>query len=173
LPSFSGLLALATSISVEQQEDDVSSSTVQALLEIPLLIQQEAQYGGRPMELQWKNPVRTSLLQALKDDPMTEQLLEASCGGNASCCSCHVLLDQHDNLVPSSQQCYTLSPIQETERDMLDYAAEYDEAKSRLACQVRIVMTTNDVPEATTRQIAPATPPITVTIPGTVNDLWN
>jgi ferredoxin len=179
LQSFSGLLALATSISMEQQEDAVASSTtVQALFEIPLLIQQEAQYGGRPMELMWKNPVRTSLLQALKDDPMTEQLLEASCGGNASCCSCHVLLDHHDNLPSSSHQqqpCYyTLSPIQETERDMLDYAAEYDETKSRLACQVRIVMTNNDdVPEITTRQIEPATPPITVTIPGTVNDLWN
>jgi ferredoxin len=170
LQSFAGLLELAASISMEQQEDAAitSSSTAaaRALFEIPLLIQRDVQYGGRPMELQWKNPVRTSLLQALRDDPMTEQLLEASCGGNASCCSCHVLLDQN---LPSEQQCYTLSPIQETERDMLDYAAEYDETKSRLACQVRVILT-HDL--ETTRQIAHATP-LTITIPGTVNDLWN
>jgi ferredoxin len=142
--------------------------------------------GRPPLKLTWKNPDRTTLLQALQDNIMTERLLEASCGGNASCCSCHVLVSilrsSDDNDEPQQQRrsYYSLSPVQEAEQDMLDYAAEYDAVKSRLACQVRAVVekvtttTTKDATKVATNddKASIIMPTLSVTIPGTVNDLW-
>jgi ferredoxin len=211
LQSFStaGLLDLAASIEAasttvvapkegtaadEDEEEEVSSTSPTRRPEtmttmIPLHVYYDAP-GRPPLELMWQNPGRTTLLQALQDNIMTEHLLEASCGGNASCCSCHVLVswlsdDNNDDEPPQQQQqqqrrghnssYFSLSPVQEAEQDMLDYAAEYDVVKSRLACQVRAVVvekvtttTTNDDKEETSTIM----PTLSVTIPGTVNDLW-
>jgi ferredoxin len=201
LQSFStaGLLDLAASIeatattttvvepekegtAAEEEEKEVSSrcrpETMTTMM-IPLHVYYDAP-GRPPLKLMWKNPDRTSLLQALQDNIMTEHLLEASCGGNASCCSCHVLVswlsdDEDDEPQRQRHTYYSLSPVQEAEQDMLDYAAEYDVVKSRLACQVRAVVvekvtttTTNDDKEETSTIM----PTLSVTIPGTVNDLW-
>lgn len=143
---------------------------------IPLRVYYDAP-GRPPLKLMWQNPGRTSLLQALQDNIMTEQLLEASCGGNASCCSCHVLLSilqSDDDDEPPQRHSYTLSPVQEAEQDMLDYAAEYDAVKSRLACQVRAVVpvTTTKVATNDDNDETSTMHTLSVTIPGTVNDLW-
>lgn len=189
LRSFPGLSELAASIQKQEEEEEDDATKPTTSVEIPLLVQDA--HGSRMRSLTWKNPVRFSLLQALKDDPMTEDLLEASCGGNSSCSSCHVLLDGPSNaqlLLQQPQQSssssapqeacvVSLTPIQEAEQDMLDYAAEYDKTKSRLACQVRVNiiysrMEDNNWDGTTTRRKIVTTMPITVTIPSTVNDLW-
>jgi 2Fe-2S ferredoxin len=50
------------------------------------------------------------------------------CGGVMSCATCHVVVD--DAFVDR------LSPISETENQMLDYTAMPRESRSRLSCQI-------------------------------------
>ena len=54
----------------------------------------------------------------------------AECGGNASCATCHVYVDdQHTELV---------GPPNEVEDEMLDFTAAERRPTSRLSCQVQL-----------------------------------
>ncbi|MET8983383.1 2Fe-2S iron-sulfur cluster-binding protein [Streptomyces sp. NPDC004539] len=54
----------------------------------------------------------------------------AECGGNASCATCHVYVDdQHTDLV---------GPPNDVEDEMLDFTAAERRPTSRLSCQVHI-----------------------------------
>lgn len=75
---------------------------------------------------------------------------------NISCCTCHVYLDDKLlSLVP---------PPDKNELDMLDLAYE-PRLESRLGCQVKL---TPDL----LQQIDPDQPPMVVTIPADVNNVW-
>jgi 2Fe-2S ferredoxin len=76
------------------------------------------------------------------------EYLECACGGNMSCSTCHVILDE----VSYSK----LSRPCQAERDMLDLAFEPTRT-SRLGCQIII---TRDIDG------------MTVTIPSGVNNMW-
>ena len=93
---------------------------------------------------------------------LLSEYIEASCGGNCSCSTCHVYIDSATTT--DSKQAIELSPVTEAEQDMLDLAYEPNE-RSRLACQVRLLK----VPSTTG---SPVTPIISVTIPSGVNDMW-
>lgn len=56
--------------------------------------------------------------------------IDADCGGACACSTCHVYVDPAwvDKLPPKS----------ETEAEMLDFAHEPDEVRSRLTCQILV-----------------------------------
>ena len=76
------------------------------------------------------------------------EYLECACGGNMSCSTCHVILDE--------DYFAQLDPPCEAELDMLDLAYEPTET-SRLGCQITMSKSIDE---------------ITVTIPAGVNNLW-
>jgi 2Fe-2S ferredoxin len=56
--------------------------------------------------------------------------IEAACGGNCSCATCHVVIAPATvNKVP---------PVSEDENDLLDGVAAERQANSRLACQISL-----------------------------------
>ncbi|PBC51525.1 2Fe-2S iron-sulfur cluster-binding protein [Rhodococcus sp. ACPA1] len=67
-----------------------------------------------------------SLMEALRDNDFP---ILASCGGNASCATCHVFL-------PKSV-VERLGERSEDELELLEETEDYDPERSRLACQVR------------------------------------
>lgn len=94
-----------------------------------------------------------SLLQAIQNSEDTSEFIEATCGGNASCCTCHVYVD-----IPTNDDVQ-LPPVSEEEQDMLDYAYEL-RSNSRLACQLKLDDTKVD------------NGTIDITLPNEINDLW-
>lgn len=84
------------------------------------------------------------------------EYLGGTCGGQMSCCTCHLYVTQ-----PELRS--RLPPPDEAELDMLDLAYEPRET-SRLGCQVRL-----------TRSMLEGDPPVRfeVELPGGVNDVWN
>lgn len=103
-------------------------------------------------ELQWHEHV--SLLQLCKNHPdLLGEYMEGTCGGNMSCCTCHLYL--------SEKMYQALPEPSEAELDMLDLAFEV-ESTSRLACQVYINDNILDLPPED----------LQVTIPAEVVDLW-
>jgi len=67
-----------------------------------------------------------SLMELLRDAGYDEIL--AMCGGSCSCATCHVHISGAE-----------LPPVEEDEEMLLESAENYDEAKSRLSCQVQMV----------------------------------
>ena len=68
-----------------------------------------------------------SLMETLRDAGVDDIL--ALCGGNCSCATCHVYVDQ--------QQFDQLPAMAGDEDDLLD-SSDYRQATSRLSCQVRM-----------------------------------
>lgn len=106
--------------------------------------------------------------------PVLSEYLEAACGGNASCSTCHVYIDTTticQDTTPSSSCKIELSPTSQAELDMLDLAFEAVEGRSRLACQVRLrsVATSSECVDDDNS----APPALQVTIPSGVNNMWN
>lgn len=104
-------------------------------------------------ELDWKyGESILDLSRSPQGDELLGEYIEATCGGQMSCCTCHVYLDK--------QTFQVLGEPCEAEEDMLDLA--YDpQPTSRLGCQVvlddRLAKTEHD---------------ITVTLPSEFNDVW-
>jgi len=69
----------------------------------------------------------SSLMEALRDNGFDEVL--ALCGGNCSCASCHVYVD--------NEFLHLLSAMSEDEDDLLD-SSDHRRANSRLSCQIAI-----------------------------------
>eukprot|EP00527_Entomoneis_sp_CCMP2396_P007237 CAMPEP_0198144992 /NCGR_PEP_ID=MMETSP1443-20131203/20185_1 /TAXON_ID=186043 /ORGANISM="Entomoneis sp., Strain CCMP2396" /LENGTH=212 /DNA_ID=CAMNT_0043808501 /DNA_START=20 /DNA_END=655 /DNA_ORIENTATION=+ len=132
--------------------------------------QQELKYGGargkkRPsrkvtfeiphhrtsFEFDWKKG--DSLLDVAKEsEELLGEYMEGTCGGNMSCCTCHVYLNdaalEHTNKAVRA------------ENDMLDLAYEPQD-NSRLGCQVVLQ-----------RELLEMEEPVIVTIPASVNNVW-
>ncbi len=73
-------------------------------------------------------PVGEPLMFALRDDAGLP--VEGACGGNATCGTCHIML--------SPQWMSRLGSPQDYEQAMLDMLEHYNEAASRLACQITV-----------------------------------
>ncbi|GKQ40765.1 (2Fe-2S)-binding protein [Streptomyces sp. A012304] len=70
----------------------------------------------------------TALMQAAVSNGVHG--IVAECGGNASCATCHVYIDdQHTDLV---------GPPNDVEEEMLDFTAAERRPASRLSCQVQL-----------------------------------
>lgn len=78
---------------------------------------------GATHDLQWE-PDQT-MMEALRDNDLP---VLASCGGTASCATCHVFLEQ--------EVFDTLEERSEDELELLVEAEGYRECGSRLSCQV-------------------------------------
>ncbi|MCZ4589190.1 2Fe-2S iron-sulfur cluster-binding protein [Rhodococcus opacus] len=78
---------------------------------------------GSPSQVKWE-PEQT-LMEALRDNDFP---LLASCGGTASCATCHVYLE--------SQVVAELGERSEDEIELLEEAEGFDAKTSRLSCQI-------------------------------------
>jgi len=66
-----------------------------------------------------------SLMEILRDEGMG---IEAVCGGQCACATCHCFID--------IQWTERLAPAKDDELDLLSSCDYYDEATSRLTCQI-------------------------------------
>ena len=78
-----------------------------------------------------------SVLDLAATDPVLNELIAGSCGGNMSCSTCHVLLRSPSEYAASLSECTTPHNLDDAELDMLELAAGYEEGVSRLGCQVK------------------------------------
>lgn len=69
-----------------------------------------------------------TLMEGARDNNVAG--IVADCGGACACSTCHVYIDE--------SWVEKLPPVDETERDMLEFAVEPDERLSRLSCQIKI-----------------------------------
>ena len=68
-----------------------------------------------------------SLMETLRDADMG---IEAICGGQCACATCHCYLE--------ANWFQKLDPAGEDERDLIGYLDAFDEARSRLTCQIEV-----------------------------------
>lgn len=87
------------------------------------------------------------------------EYMEGTCGGNMSCCTCHIYI--YDPIIHEK----FLSLVDESEQDMLDLAYNPLDNISRLGCQVVLSI---ELYQFCLRQDGP----ITITIPPGVNNVW-
>jgi 2Fe-2S ferredoxin len=78
---------------------------------------------GQHHELDWEPD--QSLMEVLRDSGLP---VLASCGGTASCATCHVFLEP--------QVVAELGNRSEDESELLEDTESFDEASSRLSCQI-------------------------------------
>lgn len=67
-----------------------------------------------------------SLMEVLREAGYED--IMAMCGGCCSCATCHVKI--------ADQATHELPPIEEDEQALLSMADEFDQASSRLSCQI-------------------------------------
>jgi 2Fe-2S ferredoxin len=150
----SGLQALAASILRQQvaKPGNDKNDYVTVRFQVP--------HHKTEFDLKWYYESQ-SLLDIAEDHPeLLAEYLEATCGGNASCCTCHVYVQKNHN------EDLQISKLEEAEEDMLDLAYQPKE-ESRLACQVRLV---HPPPDNLRNSEDPA---VTIVIPSGVNNVWN
>jgi ferredoxin len=154
-----GLQALAASI-LHEEETKKSSVTEQFVT-----VRFTVPHHKTEFDLKWHYATIQPTLLHVAESPEGAELLseyiEGACGGHASCCTCHVYVD---NSATDSSESFKLSEALESELDMLDLAYQ-PTVQSRLACQVRLLQ----VPV----QHDPDKPLLRVMIPPGVNNVWN
>jgi ferredoxin len=102
------------------------------------------------------------------EELLGSEYMGGTCGGQMSCCTCHVYLD------PATFA--SLPPPEVAELDMLDLAHEPRPDQSRLGCQVRLGIGNSLLSENSDKDDddndGKVSTNITVTIPSGVNDVW-
>jgi len=73
-------------------------------------------------------PTGLSVMEGARDNNVPG--IEADCGGACACSTCHVYVDE--------AWVDKLPPKDDMESDMLDFAWQPDERRSRLTCQVKV-----------------------------------
>jgi ferredoxin, 2Fe-2S len=124
----------------------------------------------RSVDIDWR--VGEKLLAAIKR--YDDQLLEATCGGQASCSTCHVYLkevqQQKSSSLSTSSIIDIFPPPDENEQDMIDLAYQPNsQGVSRLACQIRLS------PSVVEEDATPTGDAVRliVQIPNDVHNLWD
>lgn len=178
-----GLQALAASILNEEEEQRNSSLASDAFVTVRFTVP----HHRTQFDLKWHYASELTLLDVAESPQGAELLseyIEASCGGHASCCTCHVYIDTNNNnhnhndsssrleknsggSTAAATAAIKLSEATEAELDMLDLAYQPTD-QSRLACQVRLL----HAPSREQQQNSDE-PLLTVTIPSGVNNVWN
>lgn len=168
-----GLRALATSIIREEGPmdkppavEDTTSSVITVRFKVP--------HHNTEFDIPWhykkvNSDGQQSTLLDLRNDTtegssLLSEYIEASCGGNCSCSSCHVYIDTSVIVNTDPTQPVELSNVTDAEQDMLDLAYQPNE-QSRLACQVRLLKLPPSVGSSNR-------PILNVTLPSGVNDMW-
>lgn len=168
-----GLKALAASICREEPSLLEESVAVTENENIPFVtVRFKVPHHQTEFDIPWyyassSSDQKSSLLDLSKSSNIGAELLseymEASCGGNGSCSTCHVYIDYLK--VTDSAESLVLSDATEAELDMISLAYQPTD-QSRLACQVRLLK----VPRSMNCVKQPA---LTVVIPPGVNNFWN
>ena len=73
-------------------------------------------------------PIGLTVMEGARDNNIPG--IEADCGGACACSTCHVYIDE--------DWINKLPPVDDIEKDMLDFAFEPDENSSRLTCQLEV-----------------------------------
>ncbi len=73
-------------------------------------------------------PTGLTVMEGARDNGVPG--IEADCGGACACSTCHVYVDP--------EWVDKLPPKQPMEQDMLDFAWEPDDLRSRLTCQLKV-----------------------------------
>ena len=73
-------------------------------------------------------PIGLTVMEGARDNNIPG--IEADCGGACACSTCHVYVYK--------DWINKLPPVDDIERDMLDFAFEPDENSSRLTCQLEV-----------------------------------
>lgn len=84
------------------------------------------EYNGTPHTVEVSNDL--TVMQGARDNGIPG--IEAECGGACACSTCHVYVDP--------DWVGRLPGKSEMEQEMLDFAFEPDEARSRLTCQIQV-----------------------------------
>jgi ferredoxin len=127
--------------------------------------------------LSWR--LNESLLDVTKRHPdLLGEYVEGTCGGQMSCCTCHMYLSPRLMKVLDDLQL----GVSESELDMLDLAYDYRPDRSRLGCQVvlteAVLQAVLDTKTAGTELAEGDHTPeaddslLTVTLPSGVNNVW-
>ena len=143
-----GLLALASSVEQQQQQDGDNAAVEMATVTISV------PHHRTEFTVDW--PVGKTFLQVSENHEVLREYIEATCGGTMACCTCHVRLDP--------QSFATLEPPSQAENDMLDLAYELDEDSSRLGCQIQMTHEWSQQQQ---------NDKIVVTIPSGVNNVYS
>jgi ferredoxin len=147
----SGLKALAESVSQQRSKIGMKKRPFRMIhFEIP--------HHRTEFDLKWK--MGDSVLDVAKSSGGEELLgeyMEGTCGGQMSCCTCHIYVDE--------ATFKALPKPSEAELDMLDLAYEPRENQSRLGCQVKL--------DTELLQKLESDQPVVITIPADVNNVWN
>lgn len=151
-----GLKALA--FSLQQEEATKTSHESDKIVTVRFAVPHHRTEFDMSWHYSSHQPTLLSLVESPEGAELLSEYVEASCGGNASCSTCHVYVDR---LAEGVQ----LSNISEAELDMLDLAYAPIPDRSRLACQVRLLHVAAHPSDDK--------PLLTVTIPPGVNNLWN
>ena len=152
-----GIQALAESVAHEEEQKALRDGAPRPSIDVHFAIP----HHKTGFDLPWK--LGDSILDVAKNDPQGVELLgeymEGNCGGQMSCCTCHVYVDQNTFEM--------MGEPSEEENDMLDLAYE-PKSTSRLGCQ--IVLT-----EKLLKSISNASDDhsVKITIPEDVNNVWN
>ncbi|KAL7566302.1 hypothetical protein ACA910_013628 [Epithemia clementina (nom. ined.)] len=139
-----GLLALAASVEQQQMKHSKAPRPSRKVtFHVP--------HHRTSFELDWYKG--DSLLDVAKNnEEMLGEYMEGTCGGQMSCCTCHIYLNDA-----------TLERLPKTsraEKDMLDLSFDPRE-NSRLGCQVELRRSLLEMEE-----------PIIVTLPSDVHNVW-
>lgn len=148
----SGLEALAASVAQDEERKGGLQAKERPFTKVHFTIP----HHRTEFDLRWE--LGDSLLDVAKSvqgEELLGEYMGGTCGGQMSCCTCHVYLDE-DVFDFLPEPC-------EAEEDMLSLAFDPRDT-SRLGCQVVL---TEEVLKA-----YPTENPITVTIPEDVNDVW-
>ncbi len=73
-------------------------------------------------------PVGLTVMEGARDNNIPG--IDADCGGACACSTCHAYIDP--------EWVDRLPPKEAMEEDMLDFAWQPDEARSRLTCQLKV-----------------------------------
>jgi ferredoxin len=130
--------------------------------------------------LSWR--LNESILDVTKRHPdLLGEYVEGTCGGQMSCCTCHVYLSAKLMKVLDELQL----GVTESELDMLDLAYDYRPDHSRLGCQVVLTDAVlqavldskktnngNDTKQDDHDEVEVEDSLLTVTLPSGVNNVW-
>jgi ferredoxin len=106
-----------------------------------------------------------SLLNVSKNYPdELGEYMEGTCGGQMSCCTCHIYLP---TTLATRLESLGLG-VSEAEQDMLDLAYDPDPERSRLGCQVVLTESLVRALDENSQGIKP----LTITLPSGVNNVW-
>jgi ferredoxin len=185
-----GIKELAQSIHREEQQKkkkENQQGNNMTKTSIQLQIQIQIPHHKTSYTVQWR--IGQSILDVvIANSDLLSEYIEGTCGGQMSCCTCHIYIPTTTSITPTDDKSMTtsstitddddnnnnsifstaiqqLQPIDESELDMLDLAYDRQE-NSRLGCQIKLT------PTLLQYLIQNKVSFVSISIPSGVNNVW-